>query len=189
MAQGGLHSTYASVRSGGYEKSCDPEDFIFSFLQNESATVTIDMDVNATSTAIVQFRHEVPPGEVHIIRRVNIQIWDVSANPNTFGAIDLSAGTGVGVKTYDSDDTVLKDYGDGETIRSTSDFSLLAGTDTEQTNAAANLKVMHIRWTIARAGATLHLTEGQYFAFEVGDDLTGLDRFRVKVQGILGIKT
>jgi hypothetical protein len=134
--------------------------FVFEFLRDGSSR---DMKVDGSVTP------------VNFIEDGNIA-------PSKFGGVS-ALSNGCLIKALDTDgSTVIKDFMDGETIKTHWELALLAGVDVE-VDAGAGDDVVPIRWTIAKAGATLLLETSQRIRFTVQDDLTNLSNFYAMVQG------
>ena len=156
-----------------------PQDAIFGHLKNG---VDKDMNVNGSITA-VDFKYICPVGKVVFLYRMNILITDAAMKIDKFGGL-AALSTGVVVGFYDSEDNILLDPLDGDTIKTNEDFSFLAGVDAT-IQVGAGLDSLPIRWTFTRSvGGPFRLNAGEYIQFKVQDNLSTVSSFHAIVQGI-----
>jgi hypothetical protein len=134
-----------------------PSQVYFELFRNSS--LSADMNVDGSVTPVV---FEVVATQRIYVQRVNFEIVDGSITPTKFAGL-TALTNGVLVRIVDSDDNVLKDFLDGETIKQNSDWSLLAGSDVPIT-AAAGDDELPIRWTVSKGtGDALELSDGEKF--------------------------
>jgi hypothetical protein len=161
----------------GDTQYASPADLIFRLLVDESGSN--DMAANASSDPIT-FRYVVPEGHAALIERICIAILDASSVPSKWGGVSLT--NGITFKVHDSSGTVICDFSDGEPIRSTAEMALLTG-DAATVDTAAGIDQIGLRWELSRAGKPVILTSGQYFAAKLSDNYSGMDFFKIMVQG------
>ncbi len=138
---------------------------------------SFDMNVNGSVTP-VDFLFEPPPNKHVFIARLIIMIEDNNINFNKFGGISaLTNGFFIKV-TEDGGERDLHD----SIIKKNSDFHMLA-YDVSIDSAVTDL--LSVRWTFAKAGTFLHLHNDTLDNFKVtiADNLTGLIKFHMTVQG------
>ena len=155
----------------------ESDAFIFEFFRNGASR---DMNVDGTTPVNFDWVAAVDTN----VERINFFIQDAGILPAKFGGL-AELSTGCLIKALDTDGaTVIKDFYDGETIKTHQEFNLLAGVDTG-TTAATGDDVAPTRWTIANAGAKLLLLANQRIRFTVQDDLSALTKFYAMLQGTL----
>jgi hypothetical protein len=155
--------------------------FLFKYLRNSSDSA--DMTVNGSSVPVA-FEYTVPSGKTAEIYRLNFQITDGGIGWGEFAGLGTALGNGLKIEVIGTDDAVIIDFLNGETITVNENFNALAGVDAVSSVAAGD-DHMPIRWTVARAngGDPLQLEEGQTFRITVQDNLTEVAFFECMVQG------
>lgn len=158
-----------------------PTNLLFKYLV--TSTGGIDMNVDASSAGVVStFAYIVPSSQTAEIRRVNIILVDGAIKFGSFGGISALAN-GVEIGVYDSSSNIALDFTDGNPIKANEEWGALVGTD-NVVHPAAGDDGFPIRWTIQKAaGEHLKLGPRESFRFIINDDLSGLTKFRVMVQG------
>ncbi len=160
-----------------------PKNQLFGYLRNTDNSNQIVMNVNGSSTPQA-FKYICPPGEIAVIRRINIQMRATSLDFQDFGGITNGLTNGVTPGIYDANDNLLFDYTEGQNWKKNADIVLSAGIDVlPQTSAGADF--LFTRWTLANSGGEPVLYPGEYFAFVINDDLTSLAIFCAMIQGRL----
>jgi hypothetical protein len=152
------------------------EKFLYALLKNGTDP---DMNVDGSSTPVV-YKYTAP----HSIEvtRMNILVMDVGMGHNEFGGLGALLTNGLEIKAFNSSNVLLKDFTDGQNIKSNDDWALLAGVDVQLADSAQN-DLQPIRWTFEKAGAKLLLESGDYIQIKVQDNLTDLTKFQAMVQG------
>jgi len=114
--------------------------------------------------------------------RVNFKIHDPMSDPTKFGA--LSALTnGCKIELVDDTDTVVHDYMDGLTVKTSGDFGFLAGPDVAGIETSKTVDVQIIRWTLAKGTSDPNqLQPTGRIRITIQDDLTGINEFRAMLQ-------
>lgn len=158
--------------------SKEADQFVFEFLRNGASR---DMNVDGSVTPV---NFDWVASADTKVERINFFIEDANIQPSKFGGL-TALSTGCLIKALDTDGTtVIKDFYDGETIKTHQEFNPLAGIDTG-TTAAAGDDVAPTRWTISKAGASLLLLKDQRIRFTVQDALGGLTKFYAMLHGTL----
>jgi hypothetical protein len=131
----------------------------------------------------VDYQYIVPAGKIAHIERVLIVVQDTGMLPALFGGT-TALSTGLVITALEDNDTVLLDFTADVTIKDNTDWGGLAGPDAvvRDTNQVQQDELL-VRWTLGRSGAALLLTAGQKFNVTVADDVTGLTKFNMFVQG------
>lgn len=150
-----------------------PDRIFFEHLRNGSSKELAVSDP-------ASFSWESPENEDSCIERINII--------GRAGSIDLVSellgATGLKIELFDTDGSVLFDYGDGGTFKTIHDLSLLAGTDSgNNVTQGQGDDAWSLRWTLARAGRAPRLSAGQGFRIVVQDDLSGFTTLQAMLQG------
>jgi hypothetical protein len=153
-----------------------PSQFVFSNLYNGGPEMNVNGSITPSS-----HRYTVPAGKRTYVYRINLIILDASITASKFGGLG-ALSIGITIKAKDSDDVLLLDFLDGQTIKNNAEFCLLAGTDMK---IGPGTDSISIRWTIDKAGGSLILESGEYLEILVQDDLIGLTSFQAMLQGII----
>lgn len=156
-----------------------PGGFIYSFM---SADNSVSLNTDAAGS-VITFSYTVPAGRRAHISRMNMVIFDAGQRPSLFGGI-ASLTTGCRLISIDSAGAETFDFCNGQEIKTNADFAFLSGIDNETDTAPAD-DARYIRWTIEKAGHPLLLEETEGICMVIQDDLTGLDDFKILVQGVL----
>ncbi len=104
-------------------------------------------------------------------------------SPDEYG--DLTAlSNGIDVTAKYANGDVLHRF-TIQPIKATWHWGLLAGSDVQPSAFEAGSDRILVRWTLSKAAYPFRLlgTEGQYFSFNVRDDLSGLTSHLVSLQG------
>ena len=92
---------------------------------------------------------------------------------------------GIRVLRLDSDDNVLREYTNSETIKDNAGWDRYCHDVNYVTFPGAGNNFVSVRWTFNRGGAPIKLTNGDYFALRLNDDFTGLVAHFFNLQGVL----
>ena len=157
-----------------------PEFNIYKKLRNAGSE---DMNVNGSVTA-VDFKYTCPVGKVVLVSRLHFHILDSNVDPNDFGGIAGGIATGLILGAFDSDDSQILDFLDGDTIKKNTHFDHIAGTDAN-VKTGTGLDALAVRFSVHKSGASMRLTAGQYIQMTVQDDLTTLNEFTTLIQGLI----
>ncbi len=122
------------------------------------------------------------------IHRVCLYLTNGNLNPTTFGGID-ELPNGVLVKLLDSNNAVVVDFLDGQSIKTDADWSMLVGaTDYRYVRAIPGNTddLFHVTWDITHftGGKPLSLSGGHKIRFTVQDELDDITLIRVMGQGV-----
>ena len=161
----------------------DPAGLQFKFFRNYADSLSREMNVDGSTPVHFDVRVD---GTLSFIHRVNISIVDGGILPITFWGISaLSTGLKIRVVTF-ADDVTVRDFLDGETIKTNTDWVYLSGVDSTVVPVAQpNDDHIPIRWTLSKAtgGKPLKLVTGQALRITVQDNISALTSFRVMAQG------
>ena len=160
-----------NVTTGGVDGTATP--LVAPGRQNMVSTIAADFDVVG------------PAGQKNLwINRVLFEIIDGSMTMNKFGGLSALT-TGCKVTVVDHEGKEQADFLDGTTIKSNSDFELLAGIDALVEPAAGDDE-LDVRWSLFKGlGEPLELPTNWRLRFSVQDNLAGLTTFRAMAQGHL----
>lgn len=153
--------------------------YFFRFFRDSAASN--DMAVDGSSTAVPYTVVCPQTGAVELVR-INAVIVDGGIKYGEFGGMGAALTNGLEIKAFSVDDTEVFDFLDGETIKTNEDWGALAGVDNVSFPAAGD-DSFPVRWTIAKSGASVQLTPGDYLRVLIQDDLTGLTKFTMMAQG------
>lgn len=166
-----------------------PASFVYKFLTLSSGptgTSVYDIDSDSSSTNSV-YEFVVPDGRTFKWSRVNFILVDGSINPGDFGGIASGLTNGCLFEIIASDGvTQILDLLDTQPIKTNADFSPLAGSDVQISELAGDDQ-LPIRFTVAKAGGLMQLTQGQIIRWTVRDNLSPLTKFRAMVQGYYSV--
>ena len=155
-----------------------PSDFIFKRLRNGAGSY--DM-----ATTADEFRYTVGAGNVFYWERAIIKIKSSGIDIGDFGGIAGGLTNGCLIMIHDSDDSILLDPMDEETIKTNGDFADMAAIDVRpETSTGVALDQFTARWTVEKAGAPMALTEGQHVAFTTQDNLSALTFMSIILHGL-----
>ena len=154
--------------------SIDPQKFIYEFLKNGASA-----DMNVDGSTPVTFKWT-STGSAHITR-LNFTLVDGAMQYGKFGGL-TALDPGCQLAVFNAADTELLDFTGGLDLTTNEDWAPLAGVDSIAEPSAGD-DFMPVRFTIAKAGGTIHIAEGEYIACIINDDLGDLSTFRCMVQG------
>lgn len=157
------------------------DSFRFKMLRNGALS---DMSVNGSITPVA-FSFQIEANRTFRLQRSLVRIVDRSIRPDLFGGI-AALTNGITIELQDADSNVLLDFMDGKTVQDNSDFSHLAGVDSQVDPASvpSNDDAYLVRWTLEKAGAAFKMTNRQKLVFTINDDLTELTHFETVIQGV-----
>ena len=130
------------------------------------------------------FKFKPGAGEIAEIHRMVVHIDDGSAfSADSYGNVvgPLTNGVLVEVRRA-SDDSVLIDLTSGEPIKSNGDWSHFA-YDLDIYGFTGGRNIMAVRWTFAKGGEALKLSQHEYLAVQIQDDLSTLTDHKFFVHG------
>lgn len=163
-----------------------PDNFVYKWLRVVTGTGqqgSVEMNLNSVTTGTV-YEYEVEADKVFSFRRINFVLVDAAITPIKFGGI-AALPTGSTLQIIDADGAELLDFMDGIRIKTNADFVGMAGADVMINAVGGTDDQLPIRFTIAKAGRMIKLTEGQRIRWTNWDNLTGLTKFRTMIQGII----
>lgn len=145
-----------------------------------------NMAINAAGTASgsTNFFISCPANTELLIHRAIICIYDTKGmEDEEYGDLGASLSAGLELKVLSSDGTVLADLTGGVPIRSNLGWQQVCydveiSNFTNTTNAA-----IKARWTFSKGGNPIYLQPGQRINCAVKDNLSGLIRQSIMLQG------
>ncbi len=143
---------------------------------------TIDQAVNGAVTPVI-FKIAPPAGVKYTFKRINIVA--ASGNWNRADQYGAAGTLSNGIKVYVGNTLgVTKDFTLKKTITAWPLWGLLAGSDIPTTGGVGS-DSLSVRWTFAKGRQDFQLDgdQGDYFAIEIQDDLSGLDYQYAMIQG------
>lgn len=149
-------------------------DFVYEFLKNSTS---VEM-----GTVAGTFSYTVPASKTFQLSRMNFSMVDGAMQYGKFGGM-TALTNGIKVEVIDSTGGTLIDFTGGVPLKSNEDFACLAGVDAIAEPTAGD-DFMPVRFTIAKAGDEMRLSEGNVIQVVTQDDLSALSHFRCMVQGI-----
>ena len=162
-----------------------PQDHVYRYLTR--STGSIDMNVDGSGAAI-NFDYIVPAGtdyDMFSLSRLNIVLVDGSMRWDQFGGLGSALANGLLLQLLDDGGTVQQHFDtDRQPVQDNADFGGLAGVDNPLT-AAAGPDAMPVRFTVERSGNKPTLFPNWIVRAVVQDNLAGLTKFRIQVQGVL----
>lgn len=172
------------TRSIGFfrnKKTFTADEFVFSYLKNAGSA---EMAVNGTTPKV--FEYVVPAGKNVWIQRLNIFGTNTNIDPDNFFGIS-ALSNGLKIEVVDSSDVLIKDFTDGLPIKSLIDLSALAGSDAGSSidRLGSADSGATVRWTISKAGEPLFIREGYKFRVTVRDNISGITKLRMMLQGTI----
>ena len=131
------------------------------------------------------------PNEIYLITRILVRAYDLNFNnSDVYGSVGLLA-TGIAVVLYDeTDDEVIYNF-TPHRIQSIHDWSLYAGVDSVNINAAQTDAYLS-RWTFTKAGSgkvKVDGSQGHVLRIEIPDALDALDSQVIMAQGCKELTT
>lgn len=154
----------------------EADELIFEHLKTEDG----NHDMSVDGSGGIEYFYEARGDK--IITRSLILIIDGVITPTKLGGIS-AVNNGILVEVHDSDGDLLKNFLDVSPIKKNADFSLLAGVDATVVVAAAGDDYLPIRWTLAKTGRSLLLSDGQRFVVTIQDDLSDISSMEWILQG------
>lgn len=148
------------------------------------------------STYSNNFIYQVPPGKIAALTRIIIYIGDdTSLNPDVYGGTNSPLTNGIIVSILNKDDSVLQYVHSntvssfvGQTaqpIKTNGDWaSLCYDFNIVPDGGSSKQDIGLFRWTFARAGTALILSNEEKFCVTVRDDHTTLLTHRFTIQGL-----
>lgn len=156
---------------------------IFRFLDTAGdGTGVKDASVNGSVTPVV-FKIQPAVGEAFNLYRLMMHITGSSPiSSDEYGSItSLDNGTTIAIHST-SDDSVIVDITDGMPIKANSEWSRYC-YDIGPDAFSAGSDYARARWSFDRAGGPITLTEDEYLAITINDDLTAVGTHHFQVQG------
>ena len=119
-----------------------------------------------------------------IVQTIQWQIVDVGIEPFGFGG-ESELDNGCSLSVLDENGTTLIDFLDGERLKRTFDFGLLAGDAQQiQNSNGSNPDIFLAKFNLLNdSGRALVLPIGSELRFTIRDDLTGFNKFACLAQG------
>ena len=152
-----------------------PADYPYLFLRESGNT--INMNINGSPTPI-PFEIEVPSARQYHLWSLSLIILASNVAPLRFGGISGGLANGLLIQAIDDDgSTVLRDFLDGETIKTNTDFSIFAGENVETDTDGVGTDAVRVLWNLKDSGGPLRLIEGQRLRVTVQDNLLALTKF------------
>lgn len=157
-----------------------PTKIYNNFLKNSAGSIDMAVDGSASATP---FFISCPANTEIEIHRCLLGILDTKGmQAEEYGDTGSSLSAGLSLKVM-SGSTVLADLTGGIPIKTNAGWSQVCydvtlGAFTNTTNA-----VLQARWTFSKGGQPIRLTAGQRLEMVVDDDLSGMLRQTIMVQG------
>jgi len=108
----------------------------------------------------------------------------VAGNPDAAAyGNDIPLTNGIVLGVWDSSDTLVVDYTDGDPILTNSDWSRLA-YDVEVSDYGIGDNFVRVRLTFSKFGGPIVIPEGHYVGVECHDDLTDLVTHKFTFEGV-----
>lgn len=149
-----------------------PEQAFRKHLANASSASEISLAVDGSTP--VNFRYTVPSNYALELHGCLIGVLDGGHDPSDFGFLSGSLTNGLEVKVFNSKDSALFDFLDGQTIQKNGDFAKLVG-DEYFIHTGSTDDHQYFTWDLPRQlSSPLILFPGDYFNVKVQDDLSGL---------------
>lgn len=130
--------------------------------------------------AAASYSYICPAGKKAFIQRLTFIVRCASAPAAGEFGDQAALSTGCSMGFLDTDDSVLLDPLDGETIKRNEDWGMLAGAQLKFETSA--LYAVVVEWVLPRP---IELAAAQKFKFTVADSLSALSDFRCQLQGYL----
>lgn len=165
--------------------------YISTELHNGSATVA----TGDYSTISNNFVYQVPSGRIAAITRMIIFIGDVGDfDPDVYGAGSDPLTNGVEVLVTNSNDTTIQYITSNSVagtvgqyshpIKTNGDWQALCYDFHFRADVGNQEDIGVFRWTFARAGMPLILSNQEKFCIKLNDDFSGLVDHRFTIQGL-----
>jgi len=162
--------------------SVAPENFVYKYLSLDGLGASVEINVDA-SVVTKDFFYIVPSGRTFYLSRINFTIVDGSITPVKFAGL-AALTTGCTLEVLDADLNQALDFLGGKTLKSNNDFANIAGVDSI-IHPAAGDDAFPVRFTVNKAGKYVEIPSGYSIRFGIQDNLSGITKFRIMVQGIL----
>ena len=157
---------------------CPPGDHLFAYLQRSSDN-SIEMDVNASNANPEIFQYTIPPDKTLELHRLNLYVMDGNVRWNRFGGRN-KLQNGLLIQVLDSGANIVQHFGtDVEPILKNADFALLGDA---QISRLSGKHLLMLDWELV---GPMCLAADWVIRFVLRDNLSGLDNFRVMIQGLL----
>lgn len=158
-----------------------PQDFLYKFFRDVGNS--IDMKVDGSGTP-VPFLVTAPADKAFVVHRVHIYLADIAIDPIKYGGVAGPLANGVLVESLDAEGQVIKDYLDGEPIKSNADFSALAAADITHIDTAPS-DMLAVEWGLSKVGGPLILQPNEAIRITIQDNLTTMQLHRACAQGYI----
>ena len=163
------------------ETGIPPEYRVDEFLKTSAGSV--EMNVDGSSTA-VDFDYGAPKDKKATITRMLGVVVDGAMTWIKFGGLS-ALGSGLTIKVFEKNGTtIVHDMLGGETVKDNADWANHVGPDGPLALAAGD-DAMPVRWTFKKAVHPLELANQRILRVTVQDNLAGLTKFRLSIQGYL----
>lgn len=156
---------------------------LYQFLStNGDGTGTVIANVDGSGTP-VPFKIIPPAGHQYLLNRMIIHVQDTNVlNSNQYGNIaSLANGITIGVYRV-ADDSEVYAITNGQPIKQNAHWNRFCHDVSPDTFGAGN-KFVSARFSFFKAGQSIPLSEDEYFAVTINDNLTGLVDHTFQVQG------
>lgn len=131
------------------------------------------------------FKYNVPAGKSFLLDRMLVYIQD----SGTFDVEDYGNGvvlpSGIEIGVYNkSDDSLALDFLAGEPVKSNGDWAANC-FDLNYFTFGTGDESISVRWTFTKTGGYIYVSDDQYFAVTINDNLSGLTKHQFRIQGRL----
>lgn len=164
-----------------------PANLLLRHLTNPTDQSTA-MNIVGTAEGGVQFRYTVPTGKVFLLHTIAFHLVDANIEPEQFGGLGSALDNGCQMHIHYSDDSHLVELVKDKPITSNIELAHLGAASLTHDPAlfGTNQDVLFATMNFLNlfGGAPL-MSAGQYLAFHIRDDLSGLTHFEGVVSGLL----
>ncbi len=167
------------MSDGQFNGARPAEDILYRHLRDSGGSANMGVDGSGTP---VEFCYAAEDGELIALERVMVLIVDAAVKIDKFGGL-TALDNGLLIEARDAQGQRTLDFGDGDAIKTNSDWVLLAGTDVNiQTGVGVDMCA--VRWTVGKTGTSMRMKPGEKFVVTVRDNLSALtEMFHIVVQG------
>jgi hypothetical protein len=158
------------------------ENYVYEYLRNPLNSDSPEMNVDGSTPVL--FKWQVPATRTFNLARFNWVFTDTGMRNGQFGGMVGPLTNGLQLGVWDSSDTLIKDFTNGENIKANEEFAALAGVDNVISFSAGD-DAIPIRFSVDKAasGKPAEIPGGFYVGCWVNDDIDAIEKLRCMVQG------